>query len=293
MRWMLLSALLLTGCPKGKKLEAALAEQQVQNTELQAQVDGLKAEVAARDTSLATLQSEADGVSAELAACQAAVTEAEALLSEEHSRNARLMGDQDTLESEIEAMKAAMRDLEERKRAADQRVAEFREMVARFKTLIDAGTLEVKIANGRMVLAMNTDILFASGSATLSADGKQALTEVATVLAGMPDKAFQVEGYTDNVPIRSKQYPSNWYLASGRAIGVVDHLISAGMAASQLSGASYGDQHPVAPNETKEGRSANRRIEIVVVPDLSDLPGFDELTAISEGKADSGAGKAE
>ena len=135
----------------------------------------------------------------------------------------------------------------------------------------------MKIVDGRMVVALATDVLFGSGSATLSAEGKSAVAEVAAVLASIPDRKYQVEGHTDDVPIKTAQYPSNWELASARALTVVKAMIDAGVPADRISGASFAESKPAVANATPEGRSANRRIEIVVVPDLSSLPGFDEL----------------
>jgi chemotaxis protein MotB len=128
-----------------------------------------------------------------------------------------------------------------------------------------------------MVVNLSSDILFPSGSAAVSKDGKAALVEVAQVLAQIPDRKFQVEGHTDNVPIKTDAFPSNWELASARALVVTKTLVDAGLPASRVSAASFGDTKPSASNGTQEGRAQNRRIEIVVVPDLSSLPGFEEL----------------
>ena len=132
-----------------------------------------------------------------------------------------------------------------------------------------------------MVVEMATDVLFGSGSARLSGDGRAAVQEVAGVLAELSGRRFQVEGHTDNVPIRTAQFPSNWELASARAITVVNEMIEAGVPNENVSAASFGEFKPAADNETPEGRAANRRIEIVLVPDLSTLPGFDELRRLS------------
>jgi chemotaxis protein MotB len=174
-------------------------------------------------------------------------------------------------------LRVALAELQRRKVAADKRVAEFRRLLARFQKLIDAGKLKIHIIEGRMVLVLPTDILFPSGSAKLSKGGKTAIREVAGVLASMPDRKFQVEGHTDNVPIRTRRFRSNWELASSRALGVVKEMMASGMSGQLLSAASYGDYQPIATNDTAQGRKANRRIDIVLVPDLSALPGFAEL----------------
>jgi chemotaxis protein MotB len=131
-----------------------------------------------------------------------------------------------------------------------------------------------------MVVALDSDLLFKSGSAALTPDGKKSVQEVATLLTSIPEKRFQVEGHTDNVGISSARYANNWELAAARAISVVQTMTDAGMPDTRVSAASFGEAKPAQPNDTKEGRAANRRVEIVVVPDLSKLPGFDALNNI-------------
>lgn len=204
-------------------------------------------------------------------------------IEELNAEKAAMSGNQAALEGSITDMQRALAELEARKRAAEARVAEFRRLVERFKPLVDAGRLRVKIVEGRMVVELATDILFGSGSADLSPEGKTAIAEVATLLTTIPDRNFQVEGHTDNVPIGNARFPSNWELAAARSITVVKTMIEAGMPPARVSGASYGEFKPAAPNDTKENKGKNRRIEIVVVPDLSELPGFDELNRIETG----------
>ncbi len=185
------------------------------------------------------------------------------------------------LEGSVANMKRALNELEARKAETEKRLAEFRELTAKFKDLVDAGKLSIKVRNGRMMIALSTDILFASGSAQLSAPGANAITEVTGLLKDLKNRKFQIEGHTDNVPIRTKQFPSNWELASARAGTVLNTMLNAGLAAENVSTASYGKFDPIADNSTEEGRSVNRRIAIVIVPDLSGLPGFDELNRMS------------
>jgi chemotaxis protein MotB len=104
---------------------------------------------------------------------------------------------------------------------------------------------------------------------------------VSEVLASIPERKFQVEGHTDDVPIKTAQYPSNWELAAARSMMVVKEMVTAGMPPERISAASFGEFKPALANDTPEGRAANRRIEIVLVPDLSSLPGFDELSRVS------------
>jgi chemotaxis protein MotB len=185
------------------------------------------------------------------------------------------------LETSVQDMQKALEEQRKRQAEAEKRIAEFRELTAKFKAMVDAGKLSVKVENGRMVVALSTDILFPSGSAKLSKGGRESVIEVADLLKTLPDRKFQIEGHTDNVPIKTAAFPSNWELASARAITVLRQMVSAGLSPTSISAASYADTEPAQPNDTPEGRTANRRIAIVVVPDLSGLPGFDELQKIS------------
>lgn len=194
---------------------------------------------------------------------------------------AESLKDRANLEISIEKMKMALAQAAARELAAQARVAEYLDLLARFKQLIDAGKLNVRIRDGRMVLDLPTDILFASASAKLSEEGQQALTEVGRILAEIR-RRFQVEGHTDNLRIRTAQFPSNWELGAARALAVVDTLIAAGVDPTALSAATYGEFRPAADNATPQSRQRNRRIEVVIVPDLSSLPGAEELQKLAK-----------
>ena len=187
--------------------------------------------------------------------------------------------------SERDRMAKALAESNQRQEEVDKRMAEYRDLVGKFRELIDSKALLVKIDKGRMVVAMATDILFPSGSAKLSKEGKTAIGNVGKLLATITGREFQIEGHTDNVPIGSAGFSSNWDLASQRAINVLTVMKDAGVPGTKLSAASFGDTRPVAGNDNPAGKAANRRIEIVVVPDLSGLPGFDELNRMSGDQA--------
>jgi chemotaxis protein MotB len=252
---------------------------------LKADRDGLGVSLEQRDKSLLELsakeqrgQARARELEGQLAAEQGKVKDLTARIDKLSAEMAAVAKDKSRLQASVEDMTRALSELERRRAEAEARVKEFRNLLSRFRSLIDAGKLKVKIVDGRMVVVLATDILFASGSASLSKEGRAAVGEVAQVLASIP-RAFQVEGHTDNVPISSAQYPSNWELASARAITVLRAMIEAGLPAERVSAASYGETKPVAPNEP-ESRAQNRRIEITIVPDLSTLPGFEELKKV-------------
>jgi len=264
-RYLAIAVLLLSACvPKGR-YQDALAEQE----SLRVQVDKLEARNTQLSDTLGRLETELEA--------------SEAALEETNRKLAAKVAEAGELQEDVEEMRIALQDAEMRKARADAALREYRDLVTRFQSLIDAGTLQVKVIDGKMVVELATDILFSPGSATLSSKGTRAVKDVAAVLASIPERHYQVAGHTDSVPIATDRFPSNWHLGSGRAISVVQLLVASGVSPERVSAASSSEYQPVDTNRTKEGRAANRRIEIIVVPDLSTLPGYDELEALTEG----------
>lgn len=254
---------------------------------LQRDRDGLEANLTEKNKALAELEKRQTALEARNNELNATLADEQQKVKDLTARIDKLRGDiaaatkdKSRLQNSVEEMTRALAELERRRAEAESRVAEFKNLLSRFRSLIDAGKLKVKIVDGRMVVVLATDILFGSGSASLSKDGKAAIAEVGQVLASIPKRTFQVEGHTDNVPINSAQYPSNWELAAGRAITVLKTMVESGLPAERISAASFGETHPVASNDSKESKAQNRRIEIIIVPDLSQLPGFEELKAL-------------
>lgn len=116
-----------------------------------------------------------------------------------------------------------------------------------------------------LVIRLLTDrLLFASGKATLSASAYPLMERIASLVNVDRVHPIAVEGNTDDVPIHTAEFPSNWDLSAARASTVVNFLISKGVGARRLSAIGYADQHPIASNSTVAGRAANRRVEIVL-----------------------------
>ncbi|HLH65890.1 MAG TPA: OmpA family protein [Solirubrobacteraceae bacterium] len=128
---------------------------------------------------------------------------------------------------------------------------------------------------GLIVQVLTDKLLFASGQATLEPAGLPLLNEIAALLNVDHRHPITVEGYTDNQPIHTVLFPSNWELSTDRATTVVRYLIAHGVAARRLSAAGYADLHPIASNATAAGRARNRRVDIVldrIYPDLAPAP---------------------
>ena len=118
---------------------------------------------------------------------------------------------------------------------------------------------------GLVVRVLTDNLLFDSGSATLQPGADQLLNEVAQLLNLDPTHPITVEGHTDNQPIATAQFPSNWELSTARATNVVRFLISRGVNRYRLGAVGYADLHPIASNATAAGRAHNRRVEIVLM----------------------------
>jgi chemotaxis protein MotB len=180
-------------------------------------------------------------------------------------------------QADKEALQKKLAELEKAKAASEAREAMFRSLAEKLRSMVDAGQIKVTVRNGRMLLVLPNDILFDSGKVEIKEEGKSAIANVAKVLAGMADRHFLVAGHTDNVPIKTKKFRSNWELSTQRAVEVTRLLVEGGMKPSQLGAAGYADFDPAASNDTPDGQKQNRRIEIVVEPNLSELPNLDNL----------------
>ncbi len=238
-------------------VKKALAEEQATRAEEKQRLNGL---LAATGERVGELELKAAGLDSELTSLQA--------------EKAELVKGKSRLKASVADMKVALSDAQKRKAQAEKRARAYEDLLLRFKPLIDAGKLQVKITDGRMIVQLATDVLFASGSAALSEEGEAAVSEVSKVLFGIPSRRYEIAGHTDNVPMRNS---SNWDLAFDRARSVLDTMVLAGMPTGRVHASSYGEFRPVASNDTPEDRARNRRIEIVIVPDLSMLPGAGDL----------------
>ena len=188
----------------------------------------------------------------------------------------RLETERGNLGGELEQAKKRMDELRKAQVQAEARAAQFRKLVTQFKTLTDAGKLQVEIRENRMIVRLGDKILFDPGKTDLKPEGKEALTQVTAVLKALQNRNFQIAGHTDNAPMKSAKFRSNWDLSTARAVEVLNYMIGAGMEPKRVSAAGYADTSPVAANDTPDNKAKNRRIEITLVPNLDDLPPIDD-----------------
>jgi chemotaxis protein MotB len=256
----------------GQAANAANVEIQRLNGEL-ARLDG---EVKARDARLAELGVARANDAKKIDDLVALNNELAERLKKVGQSVETLSGEKGSLSKALAETKARLEELRRQQAAAEARAAQFKDLMARFQKLVDAGQLKVIMRGGRMVLELSNDVLFDSGRTELKEVGKKTLAEIASVLRTMPDRRFQVAGHTDNVKIATPRFPSNWELSTARAVEVVKLLVDDGMDSRTLSAAGYGEFAPLGTNDTPEGRSKNRRIEITLVPNLDEIAGATE-----------------
>lgn len=258
---------------KYQALEARLKETEDVLTQKNKDTDQLKTTLQSETEKSSELNKKASSLEQKASTLEKTITNVNKDKSKLESSLTQVQTDNDKL-------RMALAELEKTKAETDRRVAEYQDLLSKFKSMIDSGRLRVRIVDGRMVVALNSDLLFKSGSSNLTSEGQKSVQEVTGLLQTLTDKSFQVEGHTDNVAIGGGKFANNWELAAARAISVVKKMVDAGMPEPRVSAASFGESKPARANDTKEGRAANRRVEIVVVPDLSKLPGFDALNKL-------------
>jgi chemotaxis protein MotB len=125
-------------------------------------------------------------------------------------------------------------------------------------------SIQVIARRSELVLRLSDNLLFQSGNDTLDAQARKVITALASELRDRPID-LRIEGHTDDRPIKTARFRSNWDLSTARATSIVAFLNSEGIAPPRLSAAGYGEFHPIASNATDEGRKQNRRVDIVVM----------------------------
>jgi len=131
--------------------------------------------------------------------------------------------------------------------------------------------ISLRMSEKGLVITFVADVLFDSGKAKVRTSAYGSLDKVARVLEdNVPQLNVGIEGHTDNVPIKSSGWKSNWELSTARALSVLHYLVdNKGISPDRVSAIGYGEYRPVASNDTKEGRQLNRRVEIVILPQLT------------------------
>ncbi|HVI95949.1 MAG TPA: OmpA family protein [Anaeromyxobacter sp.] len=180
------------------------------------------------------------------------------------------------VESEKKDLAVVKDELSHDVQAKDEELAklrgEFDQLQDKMKAEIEKGNVRLSQEKGRIKVDMVDEILFDVGDSTVSRRGEEVLSRVGAVLAGMKDKQIQVSGHTDDLPISTRlkdRFPTNWELSAARAITVVRFLEErAGIPGGRLVAAAHSQFEPISRNDSTRGRARNRRIEILLTPQI-------------------------
>jgi chemotaxis protein MotB len=186
-----------------------------------------------------------------------------------------------TLAKNLEDVNQALKEYQERAAQLERIKQRFEVLRDKLQKLTDLG-LKVEIRRNRMVIRLPGDVLFASGDDKLRPAGKKVLDQVADVIRNdkqLAGRYFQIAGHTDNKPLKGGRFEDNWGLSAMRAREVLVYLISpvdakeggGGLSVDRLHAAGYGDTDPVVKNDTDAERQQNRRVELVLMPDVEEM----------------------
>ncbi len=195
------------------------------------------------------------------------------LQDEKKSLEASASGKQKQLSEKEAALKAEEEKMREMKSLVDAQrnaIRNLKQQVCNALKCFTPDELTVDVRDGKLYVSMSDKLLFPSGSDIVNSRGKEAISMLAAVLANS-DLEIMVEGHTDNVPIHNSHNKDNWDLSVHRATSVSRILIDNGISSQRIIPGGRGEFHPVASNESTEGRQLNRRTEIVLAPKLDKL----------------------
>lgn len=263
-----LSALTLSSCVSKKKYLEMTADRD----RLSAELSTAKSELDACDTELGLTQSQLESARTDLDYWKAHSTN----LLERMSQLAILS------QSEAENVKKSLEKIDEQDQyikqltsAASRKDSMNLVLVTNLKRSLggfDDSDIQISVKKGVVYVSISDKMLFKSGSATVSSEAKSVLAKLAQVMNAQPHIEIMVEGHTDNVPISNARFADNWALSVGRASSIIRTLQEDyNVTPERMVAAGRGEFSPKATNETAEGRSLNRRTEVILVPKIDEF----------------------
>jgi chemotaxis protein MotB len=278
MLFLLLVLASLTGCmvkestylkkvDEANSLTGELTALKARHAALQADNAALRRDLETSADRIAILDGEAKRRQADLTGLEKIL----AARTDENSRTiSQLLEKIAGLERENDTLKAELAALQKQKEEQVKEVSQtYEDLLEKMKSEISQGQVTISELKGKLTVNMVDAVLFDSGKAEVKPEGVTVLRKVLEILRQLKDKAIRIEGHTDNVQITGKlaqRFPTNWELSAARAITVARLLQQEGIDPTVLSAVAYGEYRPVAANDSEEGRSRNRRIEIILVP---------------------------
>jgi len=244
------------------------------------EADSLKNQLADVNARIAALMSGTTTAQDEIARLHKRAGELEAETARANDLAKQLSGREQDLNERLKTEAAEKARLEKERAAKEAEIQRLTQTHAELTKSLEAeiakGDIKIKQVRDRLTINMVDRVLFDSGQSQVKPAGLQVLKQVSDILKKVTDKQIRIEGHTDNVPIGVKlrgRFPTNWELSTARATSVVRYLIEdGGVDRANLLAVGYADTRPLVGNDTEEGRTANRRIEIALYPkDLSEI----------------------
>ncbi|ALM49059.1 cell envelope biogenesis protein OmpA [Flavobacterium psychrophilum] len=269
---------------ENKAISKERNELDLKSKDLQAQLDKLKSERDKLSKDYASTKSGFDNLQSSYNDLEKSSGETNATISKKNRELlAELEAKQKALTAEQERLNKLKAELQDRSQRVDELegmiaaqeagLKKLKETLSKALNGFEGKGLTVEQKNGKVYVSMENKLLFGSGSWNVGAEGKKAVVEVGKVLAANPDISVLIEGHTDNVAYNgSGQINDNWDLSTKRATAIV-HILreNKGVDAKNLTAAGRSEFAPVAGNDSAEGKSKNRRIEIILTPKLDEI----------------------
>jgi len=257
-------------------LEKTLEEKRSIENDLQKEINRVTLTTAELEAELKKRRATQESLSNEIVAAVDEKSQLLSLLEQELENKKRIADIKNQLEQELDETRVEIISVSGEKSQLLTRLEQEQEskrqmanLKSRLEQELNESRVEIsQLKNQMTVIKLTSEVLFSSGSAEIKPAGKKVLSLIAESLNSSPDRAISVEGHTDNVPIlRNNRYDSNWELSSARALAAVNYFQqNSQVDPKRLKLVGYGQYHPVASNETAEGRKLNRRIEIKLLP---------------------------
>jgi chemotaxis protein MotB len=261
------------------QLEADGAKLKSDYDKLKSERDKLQADYAATDKSMKTLQASYNALEKDSNdALSANINKNRELLAQLEAKEKSLAAEQERLnklKADLDSSSKRLSELESYIAAKDASMKKLKESLMKSLKAFDGKGLTVHEKDGKVYVSMENKLLFQTGSWAVNAEGKTAVVEVGKVLAQNPDLSILIEGHTDDDKITGNLgggIESNWDLSTKRATAIVNILSeNKGVNKQNLTAAGRGEFAPLMSNDTPEGKSKNRRIEIILTPKLDEI----------------------
>ncbi len=255
----------------------ALAQLEAQYQKLKAERDNLEGKYNAAQANYNNIKDSYDALERNSSAAIAANSKKNRELLRQLEEKERALAEErtrlDNLQRDLEARSQRINELESRIAAKDAKMQALKTAISKALRNFEGKGLTVEERNGKVYISMENKLLFESGSWAVGAQGQKAVKQLGKVLAENPDIAVLIEGHTDDDPfLGNAQLSGNWDLSTKRATAIVNILLQNKQIDPQnLTAAGRGEFAPVASNETNEGKSKNRRIEVILTPKLDEI----------------------